>query len=56
MVAHQSPTAIGLTLIHLISIPVTNLSMNPAHSTAPALFAGDPASPISKVFVHTRLV
>ena len=34
--------AIGLclTLIHLISIPVTNTSVNPARSTAPALFAG----------------
>jgi aquaporin Z len=32
---------IGLTLIHLISIPVTNTSVNPARSTAPALFVGD---------------
>lgn len=34
--------AIGLTLtlIHLISIPVTNTSVNPARSTGPALFAG----------------
>jgi aquaporin Z len=34
--------AIGLclTLIHLISIPVTNTSVNPARSTAPALFVG----------------
>lgn len=31
---------LGLTLIHLIGIPVTNLSVNPARSTAPALFAG----------------
>lgn len=31
---------LGLTLIHLISIPVTNTSVNPARSTAPALFAG----------------
>jgi len=29
-----------LTLIHLISIPVTNTSVNPARSTAPAIFAG----------------
>jgi len=29
-----------LTLIHLISIPVTNTSVNPARSTAPALFVG----------------
>ena len=37
-----APIAIGLclTLIHLISIPVTNPSVNPARSTAPALFAG----------------
>jgi len=30
-----------LTLIHLISIPVTNTSVNPARSTGPALFVGD---------------
>ena len=37
-----APIAIGLclTLIHLIGIPVTNLSVNPARSTGPALFAG----------------
>jgi aquaporin Z len=37
-----APAAIGLglTLIHLISIPVTNTSVNPARSTGPALFAG----------------
>ena len=37
-----APVAIGLclTLIHLISIPVTNTSVNPARSTGPALFAG----------------
>jgi aquaporin Z len=37
-----APIAIGLglTLIHLISIPVTNTSVNPARSTAPALIAG----------------
>jgi aquaporin Z len=29
-----------LTLIHLIGIPVTNLSVNPARSTGPAIFAG----------------
>ena len=44
---HRAPVgfagiAIGLalTLIHLISIPVTNTSVNPARSTSPALFAG----------------
>jgi aquaporin Z len=31
---------LGLTLIHLIGIPVTNLSVNPARSTAPAIFEG----------------
>ena len=37
-----APIAIGLglTLIHLVGIPVTNLSVNPARSTAPALFVG----------------
>lgn len=38
-----APLAIGLglTLIHLISIPVTNTSVNPARSTGVAIFAGD---------------
>jgi aquaporin Z len=38
-----APIAIGLclTLIHLISIPVTNTSVNPARSTGPALLVGD---------------
>lgn len=34
------PIGLCLTLIHLISIPITNTSVNPARSTAPALFAG----------------
>ena len=40
--AQLAPIAIGLglTLIHLIGIPVTNVSVNPARSTGPALFAG----------------
>jgi aquaporin Z len=40
-----APIAIGLclTLIHLISIPVTNTSVNPARSTGPALFVGGEA-------------
>jgi aquaporin Z len=42
--AHQgfAPIAIGLglTLIHLVGIPVTNTSVNPARSTAPAIFVG----------------
>ena len=38
-----APIAIGLglTLVHLISIPVTNTSVNPARSTGVAIFAGD---------------
>ena len=38
-----APLAIGLslTLIHLISIPITNTSVNPARSTGQALFVGD---------------
>lgn len=38
-----APVAIGLclTLIHLISIPVTNTSVNPARSTGPAIFVGE---------------
>lgn len=38
-----APIAIGLglTLIHLITIPVTNTSVNPARSTGVALFQGD---------------
>jgi aquaporin Z len=40
--AGLAPIAIGLalTLIHLISIPITNTSVNPARSTGPALFVG----------------
>jgi aquaporin Z len=34
------PIGLGLTLIHLVSIPVTNTSVNPARSTGPALFVG----------------
>ncbi len=36
------PIGFALVLIHLISIPVTNTSVNPARSTGPALFAGAP--------------
>ena len=41
--AGMGPLAIGLslTLIHLISIPITNTSANPARSTGQALFVGD---------------
>jgi aquaporin Z len=40
--ADFAPIAIGLalTLIHLVSIPITNTSVNPARSTGPALFVG----------------
>lgn len=40
--AGMAPIAIGLalTLIHLVSIPVTNTSVNPARSTGPAIFVG----------------
>jgi aquaporin Z len=40
-----APVAIGLalTLIHLVSIPVTNTSVNPARSTGPAIIEGGPA-------------
>jgi len=43
--AGMAPLAIGLglTLIHLVGIPVTNLSINPARSTGPALFVGGAA-------------
>ncbi len=34
------PIGLALTLIHLVSIPVTNTSVNPARSTGVALFAG----------------
>ena len=34
------PIGLGLTLIHLIGIPVTNLSVNPARRTGPAIFVG----------------
>lgn len=46
-----APIAIGLglTLIHLIGIPVTNLSVNPARSTGPALFVG--AAAISQLWL-----
>src|SRR4029078_12996468 len=35
------PIGFALCLIHLIGIPVTNVSVNPARSTGPALFVGD---------------
>jgi len=46
-----APLAIGLglTLIHLIGIPVTNLSVNPARSTGPAIFVGD--TPLTQLWL-----
>ena len=45
MLAHARPDRIkapvARSLIHLIGIPVTNVSVNPARSTGPALFVGD---------------
>ena len=53
-----APLAIGLTLtvIHLISIPVTNTSVNPARSIAPALFAGGAALSQLWVFIVAPIV
>ena len=53
-----APLAIGLTLtlIHLISIPVTNTSVNPARSIAPALFVGGTALSHLWVFIVFPLV
>lgn len=53
-----APLAIGLglTLIHLVSIPVTNTSVNPARSIGPALFAGAPAMGQLWLFVLAPLI
>ncbi len=53
-----APVAIGLalTLIHLVSIPVDNTSVNPARSLGPALFAGGPALEQLWLFVLAPLV
>lgn len=53
-----APLAIGLTLtlIHLVSIPVTNTSVNPARSIAPALFAGSAALSQLWLFVVAPIV
>jgi aquaporin Z len=57
-VAGFAPIAIGLalTLIHLISIPVTNTSVNPARSIAVALFAGGPAMSQLWLFIVAPIV
>ena len=34
------PIGLTLTLVHLVGIPITNLSVNPARSTGPAIFVG----------------
>jgi glycerol uptake facilitator-like aquaporin len=41
-------TGLGLRLIHLIGIPVTNVSANPARSTGPALFGRRPAATLQQ--------
>ncbi|WP_203337753.1 aquaporin Z [Nocardioides limicola] len=53
-----APIAIGLglTLIHLISIPVSNTSVNPARSIGPALFAGGDAVTQLWLFIAAPLV
>ncbi len=53
-----APLAIGLalTLIHLISIPVTNTSVNPARSIAVALFSGGPALQQVWLFIVAPIV
>lgn len=53
-----APVAIGLalTLIHLVAIPVTNTSVNPARSLGPALFAGGAALEQLWLFVLAPLV
>ncbi|MBY0588835.1 aquaporin Z [bacterium] len=43
------PIGLGLTLIHLIGIPVTNLSVNPARSTGPALLVG--GTPLNQLWL-----
>jgi aquaporin Z len=57
-VAGFAPIAIGLalTLIHLISIPVTNTSVNPARSIAVAVFAGGPALSQVWLFIVAPIV
>jgi aquaporin Z len=43
------PIGLGLTLIHLVGIPVTNLSVNPARSTGPALLIG--GAPLAQLWL-----
>jgi aquaporin Z len=53
-----APLAIGLTLtlIHLVCIPITNTSVNPARSTGPALFVGGWALAQLWLFIVAPLV
>lgn len=53
-----APVAIGLalTLVHLISVPVTNASVNPARSTGVAVYVGDWATSQLWVFWVTPLI
>ena len=50
------PIGLALTIIHLVSIPVTNTSVNPARSTGPALFAGGDALGQVWLFILAPLV
>jgi len=50
------PIGLALTLIHLITIPVTNTSVNPARSIGPALFAGGPYIAQLWLFIVAPLV
>ncbi|NEP42022.1 MAG: aquaporin, partial [Okeania sp. SIO2H7] len=48
------PIGLGLTLVHLIGIPVTNLSVNPARSTGPAIISaifGSVSWPIAQLWL-----
>jgi aquaporin Z len=50
------PIGLALTLIHLITIPVTNTSVNPARSIGPALFAGEPYTSQLWLFIVAPLI
>jgi aquaporin Z len=50
------PIGLGLALIHLIGIPVTNLSVNPARSIGPAIFAGGAALTQLWLFIVAPIV
>jgi aquaporin Z len=50
------PIGLALTLIHLVTIPVTNTSVNPARSIGPALFAGTPYTAQLWLFIIAPLI